>query len=98
MRYALAMADLPKPAVNEAIFNSHGEWLAEPDLSYDDVRLAIEYNGAQHAETRRMRRDITRQVDVLSAGWRMLTVGPAEIFRRPDQFVSLVTALRSQLP
>jgi hypothetical protein len=45
LRYTIVAAGLPKPAVNEAIYDVHVEWLAESDLSYDDVRLAIEYNG-----------------------------------------------------
>ena len=49
--YALAVsAGLPKPAVNMPIHRPGGGWLAEPDLSYDDVRLAIEYNGIDHAD------------------------------------------------
>lgn len=58
----------PVPAANVAIYSSDGEWLARTDLSYDDVRLAIEYNGADHASPSRMRRDITREVDVMRRG------------------------------
>ena len=49
-----------------AIYSDVGEWLAEPDLSYDEARLALEYNGADHAKVERMRRDITRELDVAS--------------------------------
>jgi hypothetical protein len=97
LRYILVSAGLPQPAVNEPIYNSLGEWLSEPDLSYDDVRLAIEYNGALHAKPDRMRRDITREVDVGSrGGWRTVTFGPAEVFRRPDQVASYVRELRAE--
>jgi hypothetical protein len=94
LRLALVGGGLPTPAVNEPICTEFGEWLAEPDLSYDDVRLAIEYNGSDHAELHRMRRDITRQVDILGHGWLSVTAGPVEVFRRPDQFAALVAGLR----
>ena len=96
LRYALVSSGLPAPAVNEPIFDAHGGWLAEPDLSYEDVRLAIEYNGRDHADERRMRKDITREVDISIAGWRTETFGPAEVFRRPDQIVSLIRQLRRE--
>ena len=96
LRYALVSAGLPKPAVNEPNYNDDGEWLAEPDLSYDDVRLALEYNGSDHAEVSRMRRDITRGVGISTGRWRTETFGAAEAFGHPDQVVSLVRQLRRE--
>ena len=86
LRYALVSCGLPEPKVNVAIFSAVGEWLAEPDLHYDEARLALEYNGADHADVKRMRRDITRALDVAQRGrWRVEVFGPAEVFNRPDQ-------------
>jgi hypothetical protein len=97
LRYALVGAGLPEPGVNEPIYSYDGEWLSEPDLSYDDVRLALEYNGAVHATTKRMRRDITREVDVgARGGWRTVTFGPAEVFGRPEQVAVYVRELRRE--
>jgi hypothetical protein len=96
LRFVLVDAGLPKPAVNEPIYNSLGEWLGEPDLSYKDVRLAIEYNGAAHADIGRMRRDITRELDIEFRGsWRTVVFGPTEVFQRPDEVVLHVRRLRS---
>jgi hypothetical protein len=97
LRYALFAGGLPKPEVNEPIYNADGEWLGEPDLSYEDVKLAIEYNGAEHAKTKRMRRDITRGVDIGSrGGWHTVTFGPAEVFGRPDEAAAYVRDLRRE--
>lgn len=94
LRYALINAGLPTPAVNEAIYTDAGEWLAEPDLHYRAARLALEYNGAEHADPGRMRRDLTRDVDVQHrGGWRIVTFGPAQVFARPDQSAALVREL-----
>ncbi len=94
LRYALVSAGLPRPAVNQPIRDATGGWLAEPDLSYDDVRLALEYNGADHADKGRMRRDITRGVGISGAGWRTEVFGPVQVFDRPDQAATLVRQLR----
>ena len=97
LRYAIVGAGLPRPAVNAAIFSAHGQWLAEPDLSYEDVRLALEYNGADHAEQRRMRRDITRELDMRHrGGWETLVFGPTEVFARPDEIPLLVREVRRE--
>jgi hypothetical protein len=97
LRYAIVSAGLPKPEVNEHIYNGLGEWLAEPDLSYADVRLAIEYNGALHAQLRRMRRDMTRGVDVgIRGGWLTVAFGPAEVFGHPEQVAAYVRLLRHE--
>ena len=97
LRVAVVTAGLPTPAVNVPVFDSLGQWLAEPDLSYDDVKLALEYNGADHAAVRRQRRDITRTLDLLQRGdWFTLTFGPAEVFGRPDEVVAVVRLLRTE--
>lgn len=98
MRFVLVDAGLPKPAVNESVFDAFGGWLGEPDLSYDDVRLAIEYNGALHAGVKRMRTDITRELDIeLRGGWRTVVFGPGEVFDHPDLVVAHVSRLRHTL-
>lgn len=96
LRYGLVSRGLPTPQVNRPIYNDQGEWLAEPDLHYDDARLAIEYDGAAHAELRRKRADMTRGLDVLGGGWLSLSVGPTEVFRRMDQVVYVIGRLRAE--
>lgn len=94
LRYALVSSGLPAPEVNKAIYTNTGEWLAEPDLHYGEARLALEYNGADHAEPDRMRRDLTRDVDIQHrGGWRIVAFGPAEVFRRPEQTAAFVREL-----
>jgi len=94
LRVGLALRGLPEPGVNEPVVDADGQWLGEPDLSYESARLALEYNGAGHAETDRMRRDITREVDFASrGGWHMVTFGPVQVFRRMDQVAALVREL-----
>jgi hypothetical protein len=97
MRYAIVSSGLPAPAVNQPFYDHRGQWLFEPDLAYEDVKLALEYNGADHAATGRMRRDITREVDVGRRGrWMTVTFGPTEVFRHPDQLAAYVKELRRE--
>jgi very-short-patch-repair endonuclease len=91
LRYALVSSGLPEPRVNLPIHSALGEWLAEPDLSYEEARLALEYNGADHAKVKQMQRDITRELDVhRRGGWRVEVFGPKEVFVRPDQTAAFV--------
>jgi len=93
LRYSLVSSGLPLPEVNSPIFSGDGEWLAEPDLHYKAARLALEYNGAEHADPGRMRHDITRDLDYQWADWRVITFGPRQVFGRPDQVAILVRAV-----
>jgi hypothetical protein len=83
LRVALLACGLPAPAVNEAVHDGQGQWVAEPDLSYAEARLAIEYQGAHHADPQRLRRDLTRGLDLHRAGWLVLSYGAPDL-RRPE--------------
>ena len=73
IRSALVLGGLPKPEVNQAVHDQHGQWVAEPDLLYRDALLAIEYNGAHHGGLEQMRRDSVRLLDLQRAGWEVRT-------------------------
>ena len=86
-------AGLPVPEVNRAIYDADGNWLGEPDLHYKWAKLALEYNGAQHAQVDRMRRDITRTLTVIGGDWLTVAFGPAEVFGRPHSLAPYVRSL-----
>lgn len=87
-RVTLLLAGLPAPAVNAAVHDGFGQWLAEPDLSYAEARLAIEYQGADHAEVRRMQKDVSRHMDLRRAGWDVLYYTAEQVFRHPGILVA----------
>lgn len=93
IRVALRQAGLDCFEVNEPVTNEHGEWLAEPDLSCCEAKIALEYQGAEHANAGRMRRDITRLTDLRRHGWLVLLYGPAEVFTFPWQIAPEVRKL-----
>lgn len=99
LRAALLLAGLPRPEVNRPIFDDHHGWLAEPDLHYLEARLAIEYNGEDHAERGRMSRDSTRLLQMQRAGWEVRTYTSVDAFKRLDEVVRDVrTLLRIRAP
>jgi very-short-patch-repair endonuclease len=83
LRVAARLAGVSSFHVNEPIHRDDGSWLATPDLSLPAAKLALEYQGADHANVTRMRKDITRERDMRLEGWRVLYFGPAEVFKRP---------------
>jgi len=82
---AVRAAGLQCFEVNEPVLDEVGEWLAEPDLSCAEAKIALEYQGSDHADLLRMRRDITRATDLRQRGWLVLSYGPAQVFGRPWQ-------------
>ena len=79
--------------MNAAVHDVHGQWLGEPDLSLREAKLALEYQGAEHADVDRMRRDMTRLPDFRRAGWEVLLYGPAEVLRRPALIAPEIRAI-----
>ena len=68
------------------MYDPHGQWLAEPDLSYREARLAIEYQGGDHADPRGMRKDLARQRGLQRAGWIVLCYS-ASVLGTPEVVV-----------
>ncbi len=93
LRCALVLGGLPWPEVNVPIYTEHGEWLAEPDLTYLCARLALEYNGREHAEVGRTRRDMTREIDIDQNKWKVVVFGPSEVFGHPYRIAPYVRAM-----
>jgi hypothetical protein len=93
LRCIVVRAGLPYPQVNQAIYTANGEWLAEPDLSYKRARIALEYNGKDHADLDRMRKDITREIDIDGNEWKVVVFGPREVFKTPYQIPPYVRAM-----
>lgn len=93
LRLMIVRAGFPEPMVNCEV-PVIGRVL-HADLGYPDLKIAIEYEGAQHFEDPdRVRHDADRRERMYEVGWRVLRVmakdmdDPAEFLRR------LATAMR----
>lgn len=94
LRLLLVLAGLPEPIVNHVIRDAAGNWLFRLDLAYPDVRVAVEYDGRQHAESRaQWRKDVGRREWFDGQGWRIVTVLSDDLYQQPDRTLDRVTAL-----
>lgn len=69
LRLALVRGGLPAPAVNQPIRDASGKVLHFPDLSYEDYKVAVEYEGERHSDPGQVARDISRAEAAAAAGW-----------------------------
>jgi hypothetical protein len=69
MRYWLVSSDLPVPEVQVPILDRWGRAVAHADLGYSRWKVALEYEGRQHAERDQFGRDIDRYSLMAADGW-----------------------------
>lgn len=98
LRLLLTRNGLPEPGINVAIFDDTGGWIQDPDLTYEQERVAIQYDGAHHADPAQRRSDIFRDESARDAGWRVVVLTQADLIpivagREP----SAVTRVRAAL-
>jgi hypothetical protein len=87
LRHLLLASGLPEPVINADAHDSHGGWIARPDLSYPDRKLAIEYDGRHHFDDRRQwENDIARRHNLEDEGWLLRIATARDVFVQPDRF------------
>ena len=69
MRYWLRTSDLPDPEAQLPVHDRWGREVAHADLGYARWRVALEYEGRQHAERDQFGRDIDRYSLMAADGW-----------------------------
>jgi len=71
LRLALVDAGLPEPAVHQWIVDPlTGERVHRGDLTYEEYRLTLEYEGRHHSDPGQVARDIDRQERLEAAEWK----------------------------
>lgn len=91
LRWTLTDSGLPCPSVNALVRDAEGRVVAMPDLSYEEERVAIEYDGDVHRTDRRTwLRDRTKRAALESLGWRVITCAADDVLRHPDRPVTWV--------
>jgi hypothetical protein len=90
IRLALVLAGLPAPAVQHSVIGYGRSYRL--DLAYPDVLLAVEYDGAEHREPGRARRDLEREAVLTRLGWTILRFDAATVMRHPARMVAAVRA------
>jgi hypothetical protein len=91
LRLLLILAGLPEPQVGYTVTDSAGGWLAQPDLSYPEIRIAIEYDGRHHlVDARQWRQDIRRRENLEREGWLVRVVTAHDLLHMPQTVVGRI--------
>lgn len=69
LRYWLLVSDLPDPEIQVPIADRWGRNVVHADLGYPAWKVALEYEGRQHAEREQFGRDIDRYSLMAADGW-----------------------------
>jgi hypothetical protein len=94
LRYWLIASDLPDPEPQIPLVDRWGREVAHADLGYRRWRVAVEYEGRQHAEQRQFSRDLARYSFMASEGWLLLRFGHRDLGRRKSVIDRVAGALR----
>ena len=90
LRLLLASAGFPRPQTQIPVLNEFGWAEAYLDMGWEDIKLAVEYDGDQHRSSRyQYVKDIRRLEMLQRHGWVVVRVvaedHPADILRRVAQ-------------
>ena len=98
VRLLIVLAGLPEPAVNVIVRGEDGSWRMRFDLCYINLRLIVEYDGRQHADSpQQWERDIYRREELDRMDYRLLIVTSRGIYNEPHRTLERVRdALRER--
>jgi len=87
----IAEAGLPTPVLHHRVLDGE-RFVAEVDLAYPALQIAIELDGRVHLDADVHERDVARQNDLVLAGWTVLRFSYERYRRRPEQVVAEIRA------
>lgn len=80
------------------MFGETGGWVQDPDMSYDEFQIAIQYDGGHHATPAQRRSDIYRDESARGLGWLVLVLTQLDLDPlAPGMEPSAVTKVRKAL-
>jgi hypothetical protein len=92
VRLLMVLAGLPEPVVNHPILRSDGSVEYRLDLSFPEVRLAIEYDGRWHDTKEQRLFDQARRADLVARGWTFVILHAEDLYETPHQTVGSLQA------
>ena len=90
VRLLLEWAGLPPALINIECFDSRGKFLAMPDLSWPEYKVALEYEGKHHSDVAQFRADIGRIERLVDDEWLVIKASAIDLFDRPRELVERV--------
>jgi hypothetical protein len=97
-RLALHDAGLPPPQTQVNVFGRYGDFVARVDMAYEEVKVAIEYDGPQHWTDPAVRqRDIDKEFEMTALGWFTVRASRDLLkYRRATYVARVADALRER--
>ncbi|MGN6414394.1 hypothetical protein [Flexivirga sp.] len=90
-RLLIVLSGMPEPAVDLRFHSDDGNLLRRIDMGYEDVKLAVEYDGRQHIDRQaHWGNDIGRREYFEGLGWRFIILISPDIWTTPGQTVERV--------
>jgi hypothetical protein len=94
LRVVLIQAGLPRPQTQIPVLDDFGDAIAYLDMGWEDVKVAVEYDGEQHRTDRRQYTWDVRRLEMLERlGWIVVRVVAGN---RPADIVARVRAARAR--
>ncbi len=96
-RLLLVRTGLPAPTTQIPVFDDCGHPIARVDMGWDEWRVGVEFDGAQHwTDPVQRTRDINRLADLEACGWRIIRVNSELLRAAPTVVIDRVlTALKA---
>lgn len=92
-RLALIRAGLPKPKTQILVVNSYGDLVARLDMGYEEWKVGVEFDGAQHwTDSGQRTRDIDRLAQLAAEGWTIVRVSSDLLTYRQGTVIARVRA------
>lgn len=96
LRLLIVLAGLPEPKVNHVIYHRDGTIRHRIELVYEEILLAIEYDGRWHDEEEQQAYDEARRATLAAEGWTFVVVKTEGLYETPDETLQrIVETMRS---
>ncbi len=82
LRLLLIRSGLPEPSINVAILAQTKQWVQDPDMSYQEQKIALQYDGGHHITGLQRRSDILRDDRAAELGWLVLKFSQLDLMPR----------------
>lgn len=80
-RLKVVLAGLPRPVAQYEVRDAFGTFVARTDLAWPEFRVAVEYDGRDHAQSDRRGRDLDRLDALRRAGWVVIVLTARQLAR-----------------
>ena len=96
-RLLLVKSGFPPPQTQIRVFSRYGDFIARIDMGWEDLKVGVEFDGAQHwLDARQRSRDIDRTSELAAEGWVIVRVSADMLRHRAGTVVARVDeALRN---